>query len=511
MKSKHEVITDDNIDDLDVINVSNIYKQSKVFRSYFSRIAADTTDFQTVVFPFLNAHWYENKESLITTISSQSSFFTPTIYRECIEAVKDCLNGRDFTAPGRFETSSYFWSGIKFVSTSQKLKDLNQELDSLKDGVVCKDDNPPNNSWSATLRWAWKQTKTAIYKLVSYTTSHPLLVSSMVLLGESVFVNATIPGLVASYPFNSNANDESGNGNNGVVYGATLTTDRFGNPNRAYNFTGIDNYIEIPSSSSLQITSPITISFWMKGEVTPGTFPIAWHRCGVVNGWFFLIADTNLVSFYYGGCPNNWLNTVTPITRNTLYHIVGTYNGDLQAIYINGTMQNSARGCGDTINPSINLSIGRGCLNGNPYPPGYYNGVIQDILIFNYPLTSDEITALHNKPNPTYPTSEPTQTPIPTSTPTPTSTSSFSSTEIVVDALGMVGGVAALCGVGFFAYRKYCNRLNLERQEAQRQREEQCEPGLPSQAPLPSAPSWSSCISSNGSECISNKFGMDKV
>ena len=34
-------------------------------------------------------------------------------------------------------------------------------------------------------------------------------------------------GFVAYYPFNDNANDESGNGNNGTIYGATLTTDRF--------------------------------------------------------------------------------------------------------------------------------------------------------------------------------------------------------------------------------------------------------------------------------------------
>jgi len=43
-------------------------------------------------------------------------------------------------------------------------------------------------------------------------------------------------GLVAYYPFNGNANDESENGNNGTVNGATLTSDRFGIPNSAYRF-----------------------------------------------------------------------------------------------------------------------------------------------------------------------------------------------------------------------------------------------------------------------------------
>ena len=51
-------------------------------------------------------------------------------------------------------------------------------------------------------------------------------------------------GLVGWWPFNGNANDESGNGNNGTVNGATLTTDRFGNANKAYSFDGNLNKIQ---------------------------------------------------------------------------------------------------------------------------------------------------------------------------------------------------------------------------------------------------------------------------
>ena len=53
-------------------------------------------------------------------------------------------------------------------------------------------------------------------------------------------------GLVACYPFNANAKDESGNGNNGTVNGATLTTDRFGKANSAYKFNG-SNFIALPT------------------------------------------------------------------------------------------------------------------------------------------------------------------------------------------------------------------------------------------------------------------------
>ena len=51
-------------------------------------------------------------------------------------------------------------------------------------------------------------------------------------------------GLVAYYPFNGNANDESGNGHHGTVIGATLTSDRDGNENSSYSFDG-DDIIEL--------------------------------------------------------------------------------------------------------------------------------------------------------------------------------------------------------------------------------------------------------------------------
>jgi hypothetical protein len=78
------------------------------------------------------------------------------------------------------------------------------------------------------------------------------------------FSKAQIGDLVAYYPFNGNANDESGNGNHGTVSGALLVADRFGQANRAYAFDGIDDYIRISNQPDLNFQQAITISFWMK-------------------------------------------------------------------------------------------------------------------------------------------------------------------------------------------------------------------------------------------------------
>ena len=70
-------------------------------------------------------------------------------------------------------------------------------------------------------------------------------------------------GLVAYYPFNGNANDESGNDNHGIVNGATLTKDRLGNPDSSYEFKGDENILitNFPSTSSFTFAGWV---YWHK-------------------------------------------------------------------------------------------------------------------------------------------------------------------------------------------------------------------------------------------------------
>lgn len=70
-------------------------------------------------------------------------------------------------------------------------------------------------------------------------------------------------GLVAYFPFNGNANDESGYGNNGTIVGAVLTNDRFNAANRSFYFPGkIENRISVPNNSRYDFTSSFSISLW---------------------------------------------------------------------------------------------------------------------------------------------------------------------------------------------------------------------------------------------------------
>src|SRR5213593_1909039 len=80
--------------------------------------------------------------------------------------------------------------------------------------------------------------------------------------GQSWLTN----GLVAYYPFNGNANDESGNGNNGSVLGASLAPDRRGNPDSAYYFAGDGSHIRLADKPWLHISDAITLTAWLRFE-----------------------------------------------------------------------------------------------------------------------------------------------------------------------------------------------------------------------------------------------------
>ena len=114
-------------------------------------------------------------------------------------------------------------------------------------------------------------------------------------------------GLVAYYPLSGNANDASGHGHNGTVQGANPTTDRFGNPNSAYYFDGINDYITVPDDGSFNVGNYLTISLWIKFPGTPpsvGSFvsKSAWG-VGANTGYIFpyISGDAFGLIVYTGG------------------------------------------------------------------------------------------------------------------------------------------------------------------------------------------------------------------
>jgi hypothetical protein len=241
--------------------------------------------------------------------------------------------------------------------------------------------------------------------LFAIITSHFVKLSVILLsfvfhsLSSIAQVPSYVPtsGLVGWWPFNGNANDESGNGNNGTVNGATLTTDRFGVANKAYNFDGVDDFISLANSGSINFSGGITFSAWVKtNDVRLASIVDKETNC-VSYGYRINTRDNGQFwaehSCYGNGQPGSY-GAIASInyTANTWYFIVGTL--DLltgNRIYINGNLVDQGA-VTQLINNSKNIEFGRSTL-----PQGeYFWGKIDDIAIYNRALTQQEITNLYN-------------------------------------------------------------------------------------------------------------------
>jgi hypothetical protein len=210
-------------------------------------------------------------------------------------------------------------------------------------------------------------------------------------------------GLIGYWPFNGNANDESGNGNNGSVNNAALlTTDRYGNSNNAYYFDGTDNSdIDVPSSNDLNITNDITISFWIFSNSNSGEKHIIDRDlCGFNNDWRILQVN-NSVHWSSGVSGSDQFVSVSLIA-NQWNFIVAKREGNLFTLTINDsfsspsqmTLNNSSFG-----NNSIPIFFGDAVCN-SPSQNNFL-GKLDDIGIWNRALSQQEITDLFISCTPT--------------------------------------------------------------------------------------------------------------
>ena len=212
-------------------------------------------------------------------------------------------------------------------------------------------------------------------------------------------------GLVGYWPFNGNANDESGNGNNGTNNGATLTTDRNGNVNSAYSFDGLSNFIEIPSSSSLQVNSAYTISSWVFMDYQNYHFIDQHSIISKINdgdwyGGYELringLSNINNVGAFAttGNIGGVNIDIGTPnVVTGQWYFVTVTYDSSVLKIYLNNIEVGNTLISGDLQTSNNKLRFGRRG-EGNSYNC-WYKGKMDDIGIWNRALTQQEITNLY--------------------------------------------------------------------------------------------------------------------
>ncbi|MCH1612609.1 MAG: hypothetical protein L7S72_04860, partial [Flavobacteriales bacterium] len=235
-------------------------------------------------------------------------------------------------------------------------------------------------------------------------------------------------GLVGYWPFNGNANDESGNGNDGTVNGATLTTDRFGNLNSAYDFDGIDDYIQASNYSS---NSSFTFSGWVNlsdydiQAINNSCYDIAFFSNyssigkAIVVGWRKENNDTGFSTYLWNQSQNSTQYDHYPIDQaspsiNNWHHLVSVFeNGSAVKMYLNGELfyssTSSRQGFSNPLlsnNTALSLNFGKWDEN-----TCFTDGKLDDFGFWNRVLSVQEIQELYSYQSYTYnwsPTNETT-------------------------------------------------------------------------------------------------------
>jgi len=193
--------------------------------------------------------------------------------------------------------------------------------------------------------------------------------------------------LFAYYPFNGNANDESGNENHGTISGATLTDDRFGNPDSAYSFDGND-IITIAHDDILNCSNELSISVWVKPNSLQNAMILGKSNYISNTNYLLRTVSTGYIAFEYKNFANS--NSLL-LTAGVWNHIAVISNSDnSKLVYINGALATHTSASSPYGLVTNVFTIGA--------RPGaeFFNGSIDDLRMYKSALIESDVLNLYN-------------------------------------------------------------------------------------------------------------------
>jgi hypothetical protein len=214
-------------------------------------------------------------------------------------------------------------------------------------------------------------------------------------IGQNVPSYVPTNGLVGWWPFNGNANDESGNGNNGVVNGATLTTDRSGNNGKAYRFDGISNYIELGRISGLNSNQDLSLSGWISYSDWTLNDQYAVLIAPNPNASLVMKANSELsCNVSNCNCPND-ISVKYNLTDSSWHHFSLVYKlqTGILRLFLDGIQVDSSV---ESIYEYYTINNPNSRFGNYHFNSFYFRGKLDDISLYNRALTQQEITNLYN-------------------------------------------------------------------------------------------------------------------
>jgi hypothetical protein len=369
--------------------------------------------------------------------------------------ISNNANTTDNSISGEFETCRFFagidgmvyvnstaanpWGTdsfeMQFVSPDNAIfAGITETMTLTLEAVTYNPDNAPNYVWSSSNRSiVTVEADTTIYgnsRAIVRLPANPRAGTAQIMVRdtgnnsqETVLIRveeslADFPQPIAYYPFAGNAEDATGNGYDGGVFGPRLVPDRFGTPDSAYSFDGKTNYIALnmfygPNTGNPawagDIIPEITVGAWVKSSSKKDQFIVSFDN---LQYWRVALKDSVLTSKYAGWWSTNAsdemhsLGSTMDYTDDAWHFIVATYDSNNSRLFIDGIEFASMRvngpiGTGVESWGFIGVGSKARFYNGDKMAPGsawrdtLFNGVIDDVMIFHKALTPDQISTLY--------------------------------------------------------------------------------------------------------------------
>ncbi len=203
-------------------------------------------------------------------------------------------------------------------------------------------------------------------------------------------------GPISWWPGDGNANDIIDSNHGTLQGGATFAPGRVG---QAFSLDGVDDYIHVAESPNLDIVDEITVEAWIYPNSFSGIPNYVVSKVGAYN----LQVHSGHVVF---GLPGKELDGDSIIEIGKWSHIAGVYDGSAMTIYVNGLLDKTESFVSPISAADLDFFIGAGCA-----PPicnsfnNLFNGLIDEVSLYNRALTGAEIQAIFTRVVPT-PTAE---------------------------------------------------------------------------------------------------------
>jgi concanavalin A-like lectin/glucanase superfamily protein len=216
-------------------------------------------------------------------------------------------------------------------------------------------------------------------------------------VGDASVTNVRVNcDLLAYFPFSGNANDESGYGYDGVVSGASLTTDRNGNADSAYAFSN-DAIIQstMPVGFLPVNDEPRTLVAWLMPSQSNSLLDVVSWGSGNCTGLQFGLGDEGDNAAFWGGCDDYASTLPLPVGQWSFVAVVYSPTTPTSiAVYVNDTSATA------TVTPLMTGGSENLVMGGSAGSTTFFTGNIDSVRVYGHALQPAELVSLMTAPDP---------------------------------------------------------------------------------------------------------------